>query len=377
MEKKKLLFIYYKLFKPGGINRVLTNLVNELAEEYDITILLLMAEHKPFYPLDERIKLEFIDTFNHWGFRVINQNLRKYLPNLPKRQNIQNYIYDYGVKAMLDDWYSINHHRFDAIVTCMYKLSIQASSNSKINQKTIAWEHTDHNVVGVLYKNFRNRNYKNLKSIISINSKSFEFYQKLNSNSLFIPNIIGQPFESQVFNYDKENLISYVGRLDQDKNVFELLEIFKISELTADWKLQIIGDGPERRNLENFVRENDLEKSIIFYGLKTTEEIVELLQKSKIFVFTSLKEALPTVLIEAMFCGNALIAYDCNFGPADIINEKNGFLIPMHNKEEFQQKLQYLIDNPDKLKQLAESSFNDSVKWKKTNIVPQWLSLFK
>lgn len=57
MEKKKLLFVYYKLFKPGGINRVLTNLVNELAEEYDVTILLLMAEHKPFYPLDERIKL--------------------------------------------------------------------------------------------------------------------------------------------------------------------------------------------------------------------------------------------------------------------------------------------------------------------------------
>lgn len=372
MEKKKLLFVYYKLFKPGGINRVLTNLVNELAEEYDVTILLLMAEHKPFYPLDERIKLEFIDTFNHWGFRVINQNLRKYLPWLPKRQNIQNYIYDYGVKSMLDDWYSINHHRFDTIISCMYKLSIQASSNSEINQKTIAWEHTDHNVIGKLYEKIRSRNYKNLKSVISINSKSFEFYQKLNSNSLFIPNIIGEPFESQVFNHTKENLMSYVGRLDRDKNVIELLEIFKASELSDDWKLQIIGDGPERRNLENFVRENELEKSIVFYGLKTTEEIVELLQASKIFVFTSLKEAFALVLVEAMFCGNALIAYDCNFGPADIINEKNGFLIPLHDKVEFQKKLQYLIDNPDRLKQLAESSFNESKKWKKENLILKW-----
>ena len=52
---------------------------------------------------------------------------------------------------------------------------------------------------------------------------------------------------------NKENLISFVGRLDREKNAIALLEIFKESKIHTDWKLQIIGDGSERKNLEQFV----------------------------------------------------------------------------------------------------------------------------
>ncbi len=372
MEKKKLLFVYYKLFKPGGINRVLTNLANELVNEYDVTILLLMKEHDSFYTLDERIHLEFIDSFSHWGFRKINVNLDRYAKKLPKRRNIQNYVYDFGVKQLLNKWLEQNHAQFDTVITCMYKLSAQASLNSKINQKTIAWEHTDHNLGGVFYNKIRRQNYRKLKSIVAINSHSYKYYKELNPNANWIPNIIGEPFESLGYQSEKQNIISYVGRLDRDENVMELLEILKETDLPSDWKVQIIGDGPERKNLENFVHQNEMQDLVRFFGVQTSDEIVERLQSSKLFVFTSLKEAFALVLVEAMFCGNALVAYDCNFGPSDILDESNGFLVSLQDKSTFVEKLKELTQNDLALNQLTKSSYNQSKLWRKELRVQQW-----
>lgn len=94
--------------------------------------------------------------------------------------------------------------------------------------------------------------------------------------------------------------------------------------------------------------------------------------RSKIFAFTSLREAFGNVLVEAMMTGNAIIAYDCNYGPSDIINENNGFLIPLYDKEMFIEKLEYLTHNPEVLKELMKSSFEESKKWKKDTSLKQW-----
>lgn len=371
-KKKKLLFVYYKLWKPGGIARVLTNLVNELVKDHDVTILVLLKDTTSFYNLDKRVKVIGLDTYQHWAFTVGCVGINKYGKRLPKKQNIKNYLYDFGASRILKQWLDENHQDYDVLIPCQYKLSIQLASHSKLSHKTIAWEHTDHEVGGKFFNRLRNKNYKKLKAIIAINTASEKYYQNLNHNSYLIPNIIGEPFESLAFSQDKENIISFVGRLDREKNVIALLEIIKESDLNSIWKFQIIGDGPERKNLEDYVHQNDLEERTVFFGNQPIDDVVKLLQKSKIFVFTSLKEALPTVLIEAMMTGNAIIAYDCNYGPSDIINENNGFLIPLHDKKMFIEKLEYLTHNPEVLNDLMKSSFEESKKWLKLKRIEAW-----
>lgn len=81
------------------------------------------------------------------------------------------------------------------------------------------------------------------------------------------------------------------------------------------------------------------------------------------------------VLLEAMFCGNALVSYDCNYGPSDIINQNNGFLIPMDDKILFQEKLKDLIDHSDKLNLLNTSAFEESKLWKKEKILEKWMRI--
>ena len=375
-NSKKILLVYYKLFKPGGVAKVLTNLANSLSEEgYTVEILLMMGEQEHFYPLNSNIKVHNIDTFSHWAWKICEFNNR-HLRFIPKRNNINAYIHHIGVFLMLRNWMRKNHQNYDTIISAWYKLSSFLALNKKASKKTIAWEHVTYETGGLLFKDTLRKYYINLKGIVCINSPSIEYYKQYNK-TYFIPNIIGEPFENQEeINFEnKENLISFVGRLDREKNVIALLEIFKESKIPTDWKLQIIGDGSERKNLEQFVQENQLQERVTFYGTKTSEEILELLRKSKFFGFTSLKEALPTVLVEAMFCGNAIISYDCNYGPSDIINEKNGFLIHISDRESFKEKLEFLTNNEDALNNLMTTSFRESKNWKKEKIVNKWTEL--
>ena len=372
-NSKKILLVYYKLFKPGGVAKVLTNLANSLSEEgYTVEILLMMEEQEHFYPLNSNIKVHNIDTFSHWAWKICEFNI-KYLKFIPKIRNINAYIYHIGVFLMLRNWMRKNHQNYDIIISAWYKLSSFLALNKKASKKTIAWEHVTYETGGLLFKDTLRRYYKNLKGIVCINSPAIEHYKQYNK-TYFIPNIIGEPFENQEkINFkDKENFISFVGRLDREKNVIALLEIFKKANVSKDWKLQIIGDGNEKNNLEKFVEENQLQDRVIFYGTKTSEEILKLLRRSKIFGFTSLKEALPTVLVEAMFCSNAIISYNCNYGPSDIVKNNSGFLIDVNNKEDFIQKLEMLTNSDEKLEKMMENASKEAQNWKQNEILKKW-----
>ena len=372
-NSKKILLVYYKLFKPGGVAKVLTNLANSLSEDgYTVEILLLMSKRDHFYPLNSNIKVHNIDTFSHWAWKICEFNV-KHLRFIPKIKNFNAYIYHIGVFLMLRNWMRKNHQNYDTIISAWYKLSSFLALNKKASKKTIAWEHVTYETGGVLYKDILRKYYKNLKGIVGINSPAIEHYKQYNK-TYFIPNIIGEPFENQEkINFkDKENFISFVGRLDREKNVIALLEIFKKANVSKDWKLQIIGDGNEKNNLEKFVEENQLQDRVIFYGTKTSEEILKLLRRSKIFGFTSLKEALPTVLVEAMFCSNAIISYNCNYGPSDIVKNNSGFLIDVNNKEDFIQKLEMLTNSDEKLEKMMESASKEAQNWKQNEILKKW-----
>jgi len=378
-EPQKILFVYYKLFKAGGVARVLVSLANELvAKGNEVSIVIMISNTSSFFELDKRVNIIVIDTFSHWGFQKINVNLNKYLPKLPYKNNIKNYVYDFGQWEMLHKWMNKNHQDYDVIVSSWYKLSAQLALNKKVRHKTIAWEHANFEVGGKLWFDILRKYYKNLKSVVCINSNSLQHYKSINKNSYLIPNLIGEPFESfdQNLIAQKENTLIYVGRLDQDKNVGEILDIINQVDLN-DFQLKIIGDGPSRNDLENKLNSNEnLKDKVQFLGSQSISEIYKELTKSKIFLFTSKTEAFALVLLEAMMMANVLISYDCNYGPSDIVNESNGFLIPKSDQKQFIEKLQFLINQPEELNTILRTSSRNSYKWRKKEILEQWDLIF-
>ena len=369
---QKLLFIYYQNIKSGGVAKVLANLVNELVDNgYEVDILFLMAEHKDFYPIDSRVKKHYVDSFAHWTFSICAFNKRK-LRFIPKLQSINDYIYQFGVTLLLNKWLRKNHKNYNHIISCWYKLSCTLALNKNVNNKTIAWEHISHEVGGPLYNRLKRR-YKNLNKIVVLNQDDFKFYKSINPRTHIIANMMDDKIENQIFipNQDKENLITMIARLDEEKNVLGFLEIIKESDLPKDWRVQIIGDGNQRSILENYINENAL-NNVSLLGQLNSEQVKSILSRSKISCLTSLREGFGVVLIEAMFSSNALIAYDCPSGPSEIVNDENGFLIPLRDKTQFIEKLKYLTSNPAVLENTMKSSFQDSQKWKKDHILEKW-----
>ncbi|MCD0478516.1 glycosyltransferase [Chryseobacterium sp. LC2016-29] len=375
--QKKILFIYYQNLKPGGVARVMINLANELCEnDYDISILFLMEGEHTFYDINPKIKIHTVDSFRHWGFNKVNPLLDKYLKKFRYRYNLKKYVYDFGQWDVMNEWLKKNHSQFNVIISCWYKLSAQISINKKIASKTFAWEHSNFEVGGKIWGDLLRPKYKNLAGIVYINKASSHYYKTLNPNIYLIPNIIGEPFESiKSLDFEsKINQLIYVGRLDQEKNVSAIITIISQINLN-DFHLKIIGEGSEMENLKKQVEEKSLASKVTFTGRLPINEIKNELLKSKIFLFTSVNEAFGMVLLEAMFCGNALISYDCNYGPSDIINQNNGFLIPLNNQSLFIEKLSSVIENNTRLNDLIKTSFKDSEKWKKETALKEWKTI--
>lgn len=371
--KKKILFVYYQNIKIGGVAKVLANLTSELADEgYEIEILFLMAPHPDFYQINPKITKHYIDSFADKYSKFATHINNKYR-SVPKIYTVYSYLYDWGSYRVLREWIRENHHRYETIITCWYKLATMLSFEKEISKKTIAWEHSSFRIGGVIYDKMLRKNYKKLKAIVSINKPSVKYYERF-GKTFFIPNLSDAIYEKLEFTAPekKENLISFAGRLDKTKNAIELVKIFHETPKPPGWKLQIIGNGQEKDNISEYIKSNQLEDQVVLLGGKAPEEVAELLQKSKIFIFTSLSEAFGLVLVEAMFCSNALISYDCEFGPADIINEKNGFLIPLHDRKMFAEKLGLLVHDHEFLDNLMKSSFEESQKWRKEKIVQRW-----
>lgn len=371
--KKKILFVYYQNIKIGGVAKVLANLTSELADEgYDIEILFLMAPHPDFYKIHPDIKKHYINSFADKYSKFATHINNKYR-SVPKIYTVYSYLYDWGSYRVLREWIRENHHRYETVVACWYKLATMLSFEKEISKKTIAWEHSSFRIGGVVYDKMLRRNYKNLKAVVSINKPSVKYYEQF-GKTFFIPNLSDGIYERLEFTppEKKEKLISFAGRLDKTKNAIELVKIFHETPKPSGWKLQIIGDGPEKDNILEYIRTHHLEDQVVLLGARLPEEVAALMQKSKIFIFTSLSEAFGLVLVEAMFCSNAIISYNCEFGPSDIINEKNGFLIPLHDRKMFAEKLEFLIHDDQFLTDLMRSSFEESQKWRKEKIIEQW-----
>lgn len=144
----------------------------------------------------------------------------------------------------------------------------------------------------------------------------------------------------------KGDYIIAVSRLDTvQKDYATLIKGYKLAvENGIKEKLYIVGDGPDRQEIENLIKESSLEDKIILIG-KTTNPYVWM-RNSKIFVHSSNYEGLPTVLIEAMICGKVVVSSNCPTGPDEILKSGQcGVLFPVGDYKALSAGLQNLLNN--------------------------------
>jgi len=160
-------------------------------------------------------------------------------------------------------------------------------------------------------------------------------------------------------NVDKKAIVLlYVGRLPPEKNVNRLLKEFQ-SLKRNDLKLLIVGDGPERRSLENMSNALGLNKMVIFLGKR--KDVDRFYSIADIFVSPSNYEPFGQVILEAMAAGLPCIAFKripprYEVAAEEMIeNGLTGYCVNPYDRNEFRERLLYLIDRPDVRKRMGEA----------------------
>jgi glycosyltransferase involved in cell wall biosynthesis len=149
--------------------------------------------------------------------------------------------------------------------------------------------------------------------------------------------------------YYTKNVVS-IGRDCWEKDFSRMRRLWKnVSEKYPDWQLHIHHN---------------------------TKDVVKAYTAGSIFIMTSRFEGFPLVLIEAMQCGLPCIAFDCPYGPREIIkNGENGFLIPYDDDSSFIEKLTYLMEHPEEREQMGKAAQKTAAKYDKIQIMNQWKKL--
>lgn len=141
-------------------------------------------------------------------------------------------------------------------------------------------------------------------------------------------------------------LIGSVGRLNPVKNYETLINAFSLfSRSSPDASLVIVGDGPERQNLQKLIQTLGLEHQAKLLGERN--DIDELLAQFSIFALTSKTEGFSVALVEAAWAGLPIVATDVG-GNREIIDDgKSGFLVSVGDTSAVANKLQFLLSNKD------------------------------
>jgi glycosyltransferase involved in cell wall biosynthesis len=131
----------------------------------------------------------------------------------------------------------------------------------------------------------------------------------------------------------------------------------------------VVGDGPERENLEELTRQLGIDKAVTFAGWLSSAETLMQLHTADVLVFPSLREFGGTVIFEALGMGAVPVVADFG-GPGDIINSDVGYKIPLVNQDDLvlrlRSVLQHLAEDRTHLKTLRQQGMayaRDHLTW--------------
>jgi len=156
---------------------------------------------------------------------------------------------------------------------------------------------------------------------------------------------------------DSKKYIMFVGRIDREKGLFDLLECGRyICSERPDVFFVVVGKGRDLDKLRQKTRKAEVQGRFIFLGQVDKDELVKLYQNATLFVLPSYHEGLPGVLLEAMSCGLPVIATDVR-GNRDIISDgENGILVPPKAPKKMAEAISMLLKNERIGKNLSKNA---------------------
>lgn len=229
--------------------------------------------------------------------------------------------------------------------------AITASVARKEGIPCVITEHSsalNRNVLSSSTIYFGQRGYSDANAVIAVSDGlSRRIAEHFGVSSTVIPNVVDVAalrFPQKTAKRSRAKLFVAIGNLLPLKGHDLLVASFANPGIDKDSRLIIIGEGPERENLQRQISSLGMQDRIILAGRKNRNEISEFLAQADCFVLASRSETFGVVYIEAMFAGLPVIATRCG-GPEDFVSAETGLLIDTENVDQLTEALKYMSEN--------------------------------
>ena len=379
-----LLYCIPHLYNSGGMERVLTQKVNWLAAHTDYTITIVTTEPTPtgmsdiYFPLDKRVKVVALNVdFNADYHKCL---FSKWLGHTRRMRLYRQKLTDYILREKIDLCISLCGKEI-AFLNQLPCRTIAESHFAK-EQRTQLLMANHSGWFWALLGRVRTRQLvqavKPLERLVVLTEADKAAWEKAGcTNVTVIPNpcMLDNCQLSTIHSQFPKTVLA-VGRLHEQKGFDLLLQAWKPIEKTySDWSLRIVGEGPKRAELEAQIESQGL-KRVVLAG--ATNNVLDEYEAASIFVLSSRYEGFSLVLAEAMWCGTPCVSFDCPHGPAELLADDRGWLVPNGDIAELTAQIAYALSHPEEaLKRAQKAQSFAQTTYSEAAIMPQWVQLIE
>lgn len=358
----KIVFLISSL-RGGGAERVASTLCNHWANNGQQIVMITMDDaENDFYQSNKAITRYSINAY-----KSSNNILSKIWSNISRLLKIRQIIKQHQPDVVVS---FMDVSNMIAILAC-----IGTGIPVVISERTYPPYYNHNNLFDLLRKNI----YKLSSAFVAQTSNVASWAREFLINKPIT--VIANPLDNNGLLADldqpRANNIIAVGRLCPEKGFDLLITAFSKCQVAyPDWSLLIIGEGPERKNLEQQIQDLGLTARVKLMGQIAAPQTYY--ASSKIYVLSSRVEGFPNVLLEAMAHELAVISFDCTSGPADIISNKiNGLLVPAQDEQQLLEAMQLLLQDEQLRTKLSKQAIKVRDVFNINIISVQWLKIFE
>lgn len=331
----------------GGYEKVVYSVFNVLYTKYNCDISIISLPH--YKSLLQSSILEEFKSFKVYRDSDYNTKLQ-YIKYIFKRRILSNTLM-INYKSLKK--YLNNISSSDVILVTdplLIRTVKTIFQKYQIKTKIVYWDHGSLSgylkgkIQKLIYAKEIFESIRCANAHLCISSGIAEFIKNIdyNAKTYVVYNPLPK-YEGSLISKASSPIFLYVGRLDdKQKNIsFLLTGLSKLKD--KNWKLKIIGSGPDEVKLKRLADKLEISGKIEWHGFK--KEPFNDIKEATALLLTSRWEGFPMVLIEAIQKGIPVISSDCNFGPKDIVIQgKNGYLYKEGNMEDFVKIISDVID---------------------------------
>lgn len=360
----------------GGVEKAVSTLANMLCDDYKVEIICTYKMgNKPVYKIDDKVKIKYLIPYGP-NKKEIKQNFKNFkIFNLLKEGIKAIKVLYLRKKTMID---YIKNSDADVIISTRVLFTNYLSKHGKESIIKIAQEHR-HHLNDQKYIQNLNDACKNIDYLLPVSKELTNFYTATLTGKVkcyYMPNSLDNIPE---IDSDYTKNVVTVGRLSKEKGFDDLIDVFKkVVAKNPNYKLDIIGDGPERNNLKDIIANLHLENNIILHGFQNKDYINDVLSHSKAFIVTSYTESFGIALLEGMSYGLPGIIFDSASGSLELIkNNFSGYVIKNRSKDVMAKKIIKLLDNKKEISIMGKNAKETAKKYSFEKIKERWLNFLE